>query len=286
MSKPIVTEEQKQAARRAPLAAWLLEHEPDGWTKDSTGNYRSKANHSLIVSNSRGYIDFAAPDGERRAKGNAIDYLMVYLNYTFTAAVAELCNFSPNAPLPVSHTPTVFSIPEHDKNNNKVFAYLTESRKISGNLVRRLMQDGILYQALTPYCNGCCLSATQDYAILFGLSPERKFYGIAKGSRYGGYWSFGDLSATQIYVTESAIDAMSLCCLQITNGSYTPSLYAAIAGLKDAAIANIQRDYPHASIIIATDNDEAGNNYADKHAGFTRITPKLKDWNDDLMAIK
>ena len=42
-------------------------------------------------------------------------------------------------------------------------------------------------------------------------------------------------------------------------------------------------DHIGAEVIIATDNDTAGDDCRNRNAEFANIRPKNKDWNEDLM---
>ena len=82
------------------------------------------------------------------------------------------------------------------------------------------------------------------------------------------------------YICESAIDAVSLYQLL-----QTPGTYISIAGCgKSKTIKNIIAD--HQNVVLAVDNDDAGNNIAKMFSNLKRLIPKNKDWNEDLVALK
>ena len=54
-----------------------------------------------------------------------------------------------------------------------------------------------------------------------------------------------------------------------------------MAGLKDASLERVKREYKH--VILAVDNDDAGQLFRDKHSELMAMIPKNKDWNEDLI---
>ena len=77
-----------QAARRAPLFDFLKVRHPRDMIPEGN-SLRLASNRSVVVSTAyTGFIDFAT--GET---GNAVDFLVRYLDYGFQDAVAALCEF-------------------------------------------------------------------------------------------------------------------------------------------------------------------------------------------------
>ena len=65
--------------------------------------------------------------------------------------------------------------------------------------------------------------------------------------------------------------------------------FISLGGLKDNALSEIEKNYQ--KVVIATDNDCAGNDFANKHSEHLRLLPPralilgneyTKDWNDVL----
>ncbi|RUX02779.1 DUF3991 domain-containing protein [Mesorhizobium sp. M2A.F.Ca.ET.037.01.1.1] len=104
---------------------------------------------------------------------------------------------------------------------------------------------------------------------------------------------FGRDDAERFYVTEAAIDAMSLAAVEAmrpdslylsTGGGWAPATVAAIRRL---AARN------GALLVAATDNNDQGEVYArrleaiavEAGCGFERLRPAADDWNEDLRAM-
>ena len=95
-------------------------------------------------------------------------------------------------------------------------------------------------------------------------------------------------SAETVYVCESGIDAISLYELHRMDGHDTNAWYASIGGVaKQKAIDRIKNKYFfNENVIIAVDNDEAGEKCRTRNPDLKSIIPIHKDWNEDLMMRK
>lgn len=131
---------------------------------------------------------------------------------------------------------------------------------------------------------------------LAGYELKNKDYtGFAAGGIKALWHSTNLDSAQQIVIVESAIDALSHAQLHDT----PEAAYASISGqLSDHQRDLLRRVFTDAAnrkamIIIATDNDAAGESLAGEiqrlipaHGLFSRSTPQSKDWNDDLQQYR
>jgi 5S rRNA maturation endonuclease (ribonuclease M5) len=110
------------------------------------------------------------------------------------------------------------------------------------------------------------------------------FTGFSKHGEKSLWYSSNLKNAEKIIITESAIDALSHAELKGTDKTVA---YISIGGsMRPEQLELIKKVVGGKDVVIATDNDEAGNKYAEKIREFApnalRDTPKLKDWNDDL----
>ena len=228
-----------------------------------------------------------------------MDYLTEYLGYTFVDAVKVLCAFSDGCtgesiPLTACTTnvqPPIcrsgFSMPEPiSESYRQLYAYLTQTRKIPVEVINRLVHQKLLYQAKNvPGCynNIVFASVEENYYEMHGTNTQRKFH-RSQGKNGDECWYFtgdGQTRPNRIYVTEGAIDAVSLYVLY----PEPDSMYTAIGGAgKQKAIDRLKT--LQIPIIIATDNDEAGDDCRSRNPDCATIRPKLHDWNDDLRAIR
>ena len=85
------------------------------------------------------------------------------------------------------------------------------------------------------------------------------------------------------YITESAIDAVSLYELNRMNGINEVANYCSCGVGQVDAIAQIIKN--HTITILAVDNDDAGNRCASSYPELKRIIPVYKEWNEDLISL-
>lgn len=278
-----VTREQIRQARQANLFSYLCSHHGDNIEVDrNSKTLRLVANHSISVkSDYSGYLDFAS--GE---KGNGIDLLTRHFGFDFQSAVLALCggdnnNFFLSSPSEKTKTEMKeknkgIQLPPPAKDYRRLMAYLTKSRHIPAYIIQPLIEQGLLYQA-DKTNNAVFVNQKRDFAELRGTLTDKPYHGIVAGSRHDGCWAFAVGKNPEIaYICESAIDALSLATL-----TGEVSYYVSIAGAsKQASIDHIKQS--QLKIIIATDNDEAGNACRCRNKDCDTIRPQKKDWNEDL----
>ena len=285
---------EKQAARRVPLADFLNSKHPGELQQTARGHWLKIDNQSLKVNAGiAGYKDWGSGKS-----GNSIDYLMEYLGYTFIDAVKALCAFSGDVDLPLgcterrppaSQAPTRadFSLPEKMSGQyRQLYAYLTQTRRIPVEVVNDLVHRGLLYQAANgPGCynNMVFVSPEKTFYEMHGTNTQKTFH-RSFGKVGNECWYFTGEAHTRpvrIYVTEASIDAVSLYVLR----PEPDSCYAAIGGAgKQQAVDKLKT--LRIPIIIATDNDAAGDDCRIRNRDCITIRPTLHDWNDDLKAGK
>ncbi len=106
---------------------------------------------------------------------------------------------------------------------------------------------------------------------------------------HGGVWSMSyaseGTSPTKVLIFESPLDAISH---QVLHGEVQGRWYLTIGGLSglDRLVESLRKALPSAKIVMAIDNDSAGDDafkrLADVFPGLKRELPDRKDWNDDL----
>lgn len=278
---------QVQLARRAKcLFEYLVTHHADSVELDRHGKtLRLAANHSISVKNGYGgYLDFAT--GEH---GNGIDLLCRHFGYDFQTAVLALCGDTTDFSFPSPSRPTEMKkkseglqLPPPATNCRRMMAYLTQSRRLPAPLVQMLIDKKLLYQADTTN-NAVFVSQARDFAELRGTLTAKPYHGIAPGSRHDGCWTFrlgSGTDATIAYICESAIDAISLAAI-LGHAAY----YVSVAGAaKQGAIDRVKRS--RLTVVIATDNDAAGDECRRRNSDCDTLRPEAKDWNEDLQGWK
>lgn len=290
-----VSKTEVQRARRVPLATFLNCVHPGELQQVSKTSYRKANQHALKVNEGiAGYYDW----GSGRS-GNSIDYLIEYLGYSFVDAVRILCTFADGGVVEGIHMtsdttksqPQIrrsgFVMPEPtDGSFRQLYAYLTQTRKIPVEVINRLVHQKLLFQAKNrPRCynNIVFASIDGDFYEMHGTNSRKKYH-RSQGKRGNECWYFtgqGQTYPARIYVTEGAIDAVSLYVLHPEEDS----MYSAIGGAGKQKAIDRLKTLP-IPIIIATDNDEAGDDCRSRNPDCATIRPKLHDWNDDLRASR
>lgn len=273
-----ITNDEKRLARQVDLGEYLVATYPDEYVRDGS-RVRSIEHDSLIFTRGHGYVW-----NSQRETGNGIDYLMKYCGCTFIDACARLLRFAGKTPsgglLDLAQTPAGrLKLPQRFEGSPaRTIAYL-RGRKIDEFVPRALMQDGLLYEDV--HHNMVFYNKDTAYAELHGTLTDKRFKGIAEGSSQDGYWAFGvDIEENaHTFVCESSLDA---CSLYLLMGRSFRANFISLGGLKPAALARVIQKYGENNLVIAVDNDEAGNTFAAKYPQYIRVPPDNKDWNEDL----
>ena len=170
----------------------------------------------------------------------------------------------------------IIQLPPPTKDYRRMLAYLTQTRHIPTYIIQPLIDNGLIYQA-DKTNNAVFVSAKKDFGELRGTLTDKPYHGIVAGSRRDGCWAFSlGKGADTAYICESAIDALSLATI-LGEVAY----YISIAGAgKQPAIDRVKAS--GIKVIIATDNDQAGDACRCRNKDCDTIEPQKKDWNDDL----
>ena len=291
------TSDQMKAARKADLYDYLIKNHSNLIKLEGTSIHPANNRSISIRRGYCGYTDFAT--GET---GNSVDFLVKYLGYTITDAVLALCSntsYVPedtqtaslisgvitSGPSAVTTVREIILPPHKDGAFRQLFAYLM-NRSIPSGIIKSLINEGLLYQENT-HNNMVFLNRDVDYAEIHGtLSYGRSFHSCRKTCK-DRFWSFFTTEgAHTAYICEAAIDAISLYQLKHLKGDDTPACYISIGGVANqATIDRIKSMDTFTKVILAVDNDEAGERCRSGNADIPYILPKHKDWNEDLMAL-
>lgn len=282
---------------RVPCAAVL---DSAGWAvdlKESTKRavkYRRGDAIIIVIHDGRGWFDPLSD-----AKGDVYS-LAAYLDDGGFAQALEhvrsLVGFVPTEPAwerPSRGRDPVGTIPERWRARkapwprSATWRYLAETRAIPGWIISEAVRRGMLREG--P--QGSMWAAHCDAAGAVTGWEERgpDWRGFATGGAKE-LFRLGPLHAQRICVTEAAIDAMSLAAIEepaeasiyvSTGGGWSPSTAEALAAMAAQ---------PGATLVAATDANNQGEIYAERlramagevGSGFERLTPQLKDWNEQL----
>ena len=270
-----IAREQIVTARKADLYSFLLSFHPEHFRKE--GHWlRMKSNPSICMKQGcGGYKDYGTLE-----TGNSIDFLVRYMNYDFLTAVSRLTNdtFSWRFTDPPARQ---FVFPEKAENNAAVHAYLVK-RGFTLEVIEELETRELLYQDTRR--NAVFRNAAGDFYESRGTWSGRPFHQCGKKAP-DCFWSFVPYgSPAKAYICESAIDAVSLYLLHLRSGTDNPgNAYCGIAGVANQK--TIERIHKHLPVVLAVDNDAAGDQCRSRNRDLPAVIPRRKDWNEDLISL-
>ena len=242
-----------------------------------------------VTIRSNHWFDHAAHEG-----GNAISFVQRFYHLGYADAVSLLlCNgqvYERPAPTP----PKEFTLPTANGNMRRVFASLTQHRRIHREVVSFFAHAHLLYEdAARHNCVfvGVDENGTARHAHLRStVSQGKSFRQTVEGSdaRYSFHFAGG---GEALYVFESPIDLLSYITLH--RDDWQAQNYVACCGTAFAPVEQMLRTYPQIrQVYLCLDNDEAGHSAAQRMEGYLqaegisamRLVPVRKDWNEDLVA--
>lgn len=266
----MVTRAQIQQARKTDLYDFLIKNYPNRVSIEGNSLHLAD-NHSLAVRQGYcGFIDFATDQ-----KGNSIDFLTEVFGMSFQDAVLALCGsrkvVGEAAGVKASSSPK----PMPNSDNKRVFGYLLH-RGIDAETIQELIDSRLLYEDTRH--NAVFMNRSKDHAEIVGTLPGVRF----KNNWRSGTWHFNSPSATEkprtAFVTESAVDAISLYLLRRED-----AFYVSIGGVNNQkGIDMLKRICKDA--VIAVDRDDAGEQCRIRNNDLRCIIPGsgYKDWNEML----
>ncbi len=271
-----------------------------GLTPAPQDKHKWSSQHHIVNITGNKFYDWK----QMKGGGGAIDLVMHVNKCDFKQAVAWLSErFGEMATIETvsqqireiiqSDSPPEFTPPVSEENNwQAVKKYLIGKRKLPSGLVDSLHNSGLIYADEKQ--NAVFLRRSMDEAKITGANlrgtagTDNKFKGLAKGTRRNQGWFYfsqGGQSSdpiNRVVLVESPIDAMSFAVLDRNQSRRTIYLSTDGAG-----------EIPHLflptlkEVVIAYDNDEAGNLMAQRVKSqlpdAVRKLPQAVDWNEDLV---
>lgn len=225
--------------------------------------------------------------------GNAVDCLVNVFKYDFKDAVQELLGYDVIKTQNSTEKKKIdgkFHLPILKKDQHRAFAYLNKTRKIDKDIISWLLHNQLLFQDI----KGNCVFPwyNEDFSIvgaeIVGTLDKIRFKQIAEGSLLGYGFSIKYGVTKKAFFFESAIDLLSFICLN-DKTNINNSIFVSLGGLKKEAIIKIKDVYKDIELTTCFDNDEAGINFTkiiSEEFKISVLSPTLKDWNDDLKALK
>ncbi|MGA7904105.1 MAG: toprim domain-containing protein [Terrimicrobiaceae bacterium] len=289
---------------RDVLERYGFEVRPEGTTLRARSEH-----HNIVVTGGRWFDNKAAVGG-----GGAIDLVIHLAGVNFSAACRSLAHqfieagqarlsFPKGWPEPsrpekksFEELAAIYAVRE-DSNWPLARAYLIEQRKISLPLVDEVhARDSVYANSHRPNPSLVFLHRDQHGKVRGASLRDTKHQSVFRpclGNKLTAWFAVGNVNeADRIVVVESPIDALSY-----------HSLFGCRSGLLavvSCAGATVPRELMlqaydrRQAFVVAFDNDVAGQRGQQKAreetldwAGFKLSSdcPKLKDWNDDLIAV-
>lgn len=288
------TDEQKRRANNVDLEKFLrLKDEkllPSGRDK------RLASDKSITIRGSEWF------DHSNRKGGHAIDFVQKHYGLSFPEAVKLLLNgkdgkgYSQAADRQPEQ-PKPFVLPPANRDMRRVYAYLMKHRKIDCALIAHFAKAGTLYED-ADYHNAVFVGTDADGVPRHAHKRSTNSMGEAFRLNVEGSdprYSFHHLGGNgPLYVFEAPIDLLSYITLFPEN--WEDHSYVACCGTSSIPVVEIlkQMDAPQ-TVFLCLDNDKTGQEAGRRMeeqikvefgVNVERLVPKLKDWNEDLCAMR
>ena len=297
MNPKFVSPDELRQARQCDLLTYLQAAQPQELVELRNGVYCLRSHDSLKISNGKWYWWSRGIGGR-----SALDYLIEVEGIPLVEAVQRINAMEgiektvPSIYVP-SHKP--FVLPERNSNNDRVLQYL-QMRGIDREVIEMCIAFDTLYEDVRHNCCFVGFDETRSprYAMLRSSDPSRSFLQEVAGSDKRYSFSLPPTESTKLYITESAIDALSLYVLR----DNAPDNYLSIAGANTPRGNTLPLALEHylamhqqiESICLCLDNDRAGIQAAKAIQArlpeqyITELLPPKegKDYNEQLMRMK
>ena len=285
------TEEQKEQAASVDLESFLLHR---GERLISSGHEKRLASdHSITVRGNEWY-DHAVCQG-----GYAISFVQYHYGLNYQDAMLLLLGDGvwkvyPRASERKPEPPKAFVMPEAHTDMRRVFAYLVKNRQLDREVVSHFAREKLLFED-AQYHNAVFVGVDENGIPRHAHKRSTNSYGKAfriniEGSdpRYS-FHHVGDNGS--LFVFEAPIDMLSY--ISMNPEQWEESSYVACCGTTAQPVLSLAERIPILQrVYLCMDNDKAGDFASRRIAELLhekgilteRVSPELKDWNDDLIA--
>ena len=285
------TEEQKNRAASVDLEEFLRMR-GEKLTR-SGGEKRMASDHSVTIRGNEWY-DHATEKG-----GGPISFVRDFYGLSYPEAVSLLLDGEQGVAYPMAKQkeeapPKPFELPSVNGDCRRVYAYLLGPRHIDCEVVSHFVKAGLLYED-AKYHN-CVFVGTDEngvprHAHKRSTNSDGEAFRInVEGS--DPHYSFRHIGEDeQLFVFEAPIDMLSY--ITLCPEGWEQHSYVACCGTSSIPVINMLDRLPHLrQVFLCLDNDEAGpaasrrmaELIADRGISAERLTPKNKDWNEDLVS--
>lgn len=287
------TEEQKKQAASVDLEEFLRQRGEKLIT--SGREKRMASDHSITIRGNEWY-DHAEERG-----GHAVSFVQNYYRMSYPDAVTLLLGGGmgrcyPVAPEKKPEPPKQFKLPDANGDMRRVFAYLTKHRGIDRTIVSHFARAGTLYED-AEYHNAVFVGTDQDGIARHAHKRSANSFGKSFRLNVEGSdprYSFHHIGTDgSLFVFEAPIDLLSY--ITLNPNKWEQHSYVACCGTSAQPVLEVLSWLPQVSTVyLCLDNDGAGHAackrmealLTDKNVIAVRLAPELKDWNDDLKALK
>lgn len=221
--------------------------------------------------------------------GYPIDFVMEFFDKTFPEAMQMLIGEEAVECATELLPKAEFKLPPCCESNERIIKYLTEERKLPKDLVEEFIENGLIYEDAKHHnvvFVGKDINGISRYAHCRGTADQFRMDVTGSDKSYGFCYRG---KGSELYVFEAPIDLLSHIALY--PAGWRERSYISLGGVSPKALERFLSERKNIeSVFIATDNDEAGNNAAEKLAELIpqkisvyRFLPQAKDWNEELI---
>ena len=260
----------------------------------------------------KGYHHFSNAES-----GNILDFAKKYQGLSFTEAVEQILGiraYTNTIPhLPPTEKRGDLILPQKSDDTQQIRQYLIKDRCLDGELVNSLINQGIIFEAITKskgavFTNCAFVSFKGEkakYCALRGMGKSNFKQDVKNSDKSYGFLMNG--TSNRLFTFESPLDAISHATLMKLNGMDELADYRISEGcLSNKALSRFLENNPQITeIVFCFDNDINGKNYKGEpynhgqefakkcvkkfsEKGYTTFiqTPTRNDFNADLQYIQ
>ena len=286
------TEAQKLRAGSGDLEEFLRCH---GEKLIASGREKRLASdHSVTVRGNEWY-DHAAEKG-----GGPVSFVQTYYGLSYPEAMTLLLSGESgqayhSAKEKAPEPPKPFVLPERCEDMRRVYGYLMKHRHIDKSVISHFARAGTLYED-AKYHNCVFIGRDETGKACHAHKRSTNSYGEAFRINVEGgdpRYTFHHIGSDgSLYVFEAPIDLLSF--ISLYPKGWQEHNYVACCGVSIQPVLKMLERIPAPeAVYLCLDNDDAGHKASRRMAEqlselgmpSVRIAPRLKDWNEDLVAL-
>ena len=273
---PWVEPEQLARAKSVDLYSYLLVAEPGNIKRCGQDEYRLIDHDSLKVSVSIGKWNWHS-----RGFGGttAVQYLVTVRGYPLPEAAQMVLDSkaAPYSPLVEPPPARALALPERNRDDNRVLAYLCGQRGLRREVVEHCRAIGALYES--AHYHDCVFvgndeDGTPRHAAIRAIGRDFKRDAEGSDKRYTFALQAPNGPHRALYVYEAAIDALSGASLLLLDGQpWRDRHYLSLAGVSPLPIIQYLTAHPEIeTVMLCLDIDESGRFAAERIEGLMRMS--------------